>query len=27
LRNAVEFQTLVCGERDFAVCRHTNLEA
>ena len=24
LRNAVEFQTLVCRERDFAVCRHTN---
>ena len=27
LSNAAEFQTLVRGEGDFAVCRHTNLEA
>jgi hypothetical protein len=27
LRNAAEFGTLVMGERDFAIGRHTNLEA
>jgi hypothetical protein len=27
LSNAAEFGTLVTGERDFAACRHTNLEA
>ena len=27
LSDAAEFRTLVAGEADFAVCRHTNLEA
>jgi hypothetical protein len=27
LSNAAEFRTLVTGEKDFAVGRHTNLEA